>query len=185
MLCPTCSTEFFTKNTRKIYCCRTCKTKAVDKRKNKKCTLCSTPCRRKFCSIKCAARYNHPTKEYLCKSCNVIISIGWTGKILCDTCKYTDNPNYVNWNKVSIKDLRNRLKNKYQYHARIRSQARTLYKRHNPITQCEKCSYDKHTQVCHIKPIADFDPNTPIAIVNDIKNLCQLCPNCHWEFDNL
>ena len=27
--------------------------------------------------------------------------------------------------------------------------------------------------------------NTLVSVVNAEENVIQLCPNCHWEFDNL
>lgn len=51
--------------------------------------------------------------------------------------------------------------------------------------RCEKCNYDKHVETCHIKPICSFEVDTPIDIVNADSNLVLLCPNCHWEHDNL
>ena len=53
------------------------------------------------------------------------------------------------------------------------------------IKSCEQCGYDKHVEVCHIKPIQSFPSQTAIDIINDISNLIVLCPNCHWEFDNI
>ena len=50
--------------------------------------------------------------------------------------------------------------------------------------QCELCCYDKHVEVCHIKPIGSFDGNTKISKINSYNNLILLCPNCHWEFDH-
>ena len=50
---------------------------------------------------------------------------------------------------------------------------------------CERCGYDKHTEIAHIRPISDFPVDTPLKVVHDRKNLMNLCPNCHWEFDNL
>ena len=39
-------------------------------------------------------------------------------------------------------------------------------------------------QVCHIKDISEFSPDTPICEVNAEDNLIVLCPNCHWLFDH-
>ncbi|NDG25698.1 MAG: HNH endonuclease [Proteobacteria bacterium] len=52
-------------------------------------------------------------------------------------------------------------------------------------SQYKLCIYDKHFEVAHIKPISEFSKDTLITIVNDPSNLIPLCPNCHWEFDNL
>jgi hypothetical protein len=52
-------------------------------------------------------------------------------------------------------------------------------------TVCQYCGYDKHVEVCHIKPICSFSEDTLISDINSPENLMILCPNCHWEFDNL
>jgi len=64
----------------------------------------------------------------------------------------------------------------------IRSRARSVMKH---IKSCAQCGYDKHVEVCHIKPIQSFPSQTAIDIINHISNLIVLCPNCHWEFDNI
>jgi hypothetical protein len=64
----------------------------------------------------------------------------------------------------------------------IRSRARSVIK---DRTCCEKCGYDKHVEACHIKPISSFPDDTPIDLINSPDNLLALCPNCHWEFDNI
>ena len=63
----------------------------------------------------------------------------------------------------------------------IRSRARSLMK---DIKACAVCGYDKHVNVCHIKPIKAFAQHSVIDRINDISNLIVLCPNCHWEFDH-
>ena len=63
----------------------------------------------------------------------------------------------------------------------IRNRARYVMKH---ITQCQICGYDKHVEVCHIKPISKFDNSTPISVINHPTNLYVLCPNCHWELDH-
>lgn len=82
------------------------------------------------------------------------------------------------WNKKSLKNLHKSSKN-----AHIRAQARNHFK-NLTSKPCANCGYDKHVELCHIKPIRDFDENSKIKDVNSYENLIQLCPNCHWEFDN-
>ena len=50
---------------------------------------------------------------------------------------------------------------------------------------CAKCGYDKHVELAHIKPISKFGDESKLSDVNSENNVIQLCPNCHWEFDNL
>ena len=62
----------------------------------------------------------------------------------------------------------------------VRGRARNQYKH---IKICQHCGYDKHVEVCHIKPIHSFPEDTLVSIINDKSNILILCPNCHWEHD--
>ena len=42
----------------------------------------------------------------------------------------------------------------------------------------------KHVELCHIKPIHSFSETSTLGEINSENNVVQLCPNCHWEFDN-
>ena len=66
----------------------------------------------------------------------------------------------------------------------IRGNAHTIYKRSGKPKVCAICGYSKHIEICHIKDIAEFSLNTPIAEINSPNNLVALCPNHHWEFDH-
>jgi hypothetical protein len=79
------------------------------------------------------------------------------------------------------KDLLGEGANRYN---KIRHQARVVAFSHYPEKKC-KCGYDKHVEVCHIKAIKDFDLHDPLSDINAVSNLELLCPNCHWEKDNL
>jgi hypothetical protein len=50
---------------------------------------------------------------------------------------------------------------------------------------CEKCGYDKHVELHHIRPVSDFPLDATIAEVNNRSNILLVCPNCHWEVHNL
>lgn len=66
----------------------------------------------------------------------------------------------------------------------IRNRARNLMLRegHN---SCSQCGYNKHVEIGHKKPISSFEGNTLLSVINHKDNLLVLCPNCHWEYDNL
>lgn len=138
----------------------------------------------KFCSRSCAAIYNNklfPKKKrirklYKCIVCDVQMT---------NDRKYCDehNPQKVDWSKVTIADTLYTNTYASNSYARIRDNAKCLYKRSDKPKKC-LCGYDKHYEVCHIKAIKDFDKNTPISVVNSLNNLVALCPNCHWEFDH-
>ena len=56
----------------------------------------------------------------------------------------------------------------------MRSRAR---KEMNKLPQiCMKCGYDKHVEVCHIKPISQFSEDTLLSTINDRANLLLLIP---------
>lgn len=66
----------------------------------------------------------------------------------------------------------------------IRDNARRLSKKLG-WTCCKICGYTKHFETAHIRPVSDFPVDTHVSIINDPSNLMPLCPNCHWEHDNL
>lgn len=57
--------------------------------------------------------------------------------------------------------------------------------RHLKELPCAKCGYSLHVELAHIKQISSYSDDTKISEVNAEENVIQLCPNCHWEFDNL
>lgn len=137
----------------------------------------------KFCSKSCAASYNnaHRTKkDYFCQKCGAYLYTGWHAsyKTLCDNC----NPLKIDWSTKTYGEIKKR--QKYQAHSRIRDLARDAYANSNKPKYCANCGYDKHYEICHIKPIQDHDEDTPISVINDTRNLIALCRNCHWELDH-
>lgn len=179
--CKECST----KTHNKLFCSSECALKGYQNSKRGTgktyaCLNCNTISRnKKYCSQKCSAistNKNRKKKTYYCKKCNDILSIGYTGRTTCNSCK----------NKRSYRTLKE-LRQKYDtndYHSIIRADARSIYKKSKNPYVCYNCNYSVHVQICHIKPIADFEENDTIIVINDISNLVALCPNCHWEFDN-
>lgn len=66
----------------------------------------------------------------------------------------------------------------------IRLFARSWLK-HLCDTGCAKCGYSLHVELAHIKPVSEFTDSDLLKDVNNEDNVIPLCPNCHWEFDNL
>lgn len=136
----------------------------------------------KFCSRSCAAKINNsqfPRRAVTvvpCASCNIELVKPYQRKY-CITC--TEQRTLAN---RSISEIMNR--RSYQISTQIREHARNLFRREVKINHCEICGYDKHYEVCHIKPIKDFDASVKLLEINDKRNLIALCPNCHWELDN-
>lgn len=137
----------------------------------------------KFCSKSCAASYNNklfPKRkpEHKCKSCNASIT---SSKRLCEDCS---NRNF-NWlSKTLAESIVPNAGHPSWNYCKVRSYARSYFRKHNPKPSCQVCGYDKHVEVCHIKPISDFPLESLLSEVNSLDNLIGLCPNHHWELDN-
>jgi predicted restriction endonuclease len=66
----------------------------------------------------------------------------------------------------------------------VRSHARKVFAESGKPKKCAVCGYDKHVEICHVREIATFPPETPVREINDLTNLVALCPNHHWELDH-
>lgn len=139
--------------------------------------------KKKFCNQSCAASYNNRNRQkrkYYCEKCGNLIGEGYVEyhkRKYCDKC----TPNYKDWSKITYGEMKNL--RKYQVNSRIRELARKVYVENDGSKICQRCGYDKHIEVCHIKGISEFSDDTPISVINDFSNLIGLCPNCHWELD--
>tara|TARA_R110000868_G_scaffold14414_2_gene67034 strand:+ start:37371 stop:37895 length:525 start_codon:yes stop_codon:yes gene_type:complete len=145
----------------------------------------------KFCSRSCSATLSNKLqpkrlRKTKCNRCNNITKS--YKHSLCEEHhkEYIESKSafYENltlehyWNKKSLQNLHVSSKN-----AHIRLLGRYKHKEMLKLP-CYQCGYTKHVELCHIKPIKNFNEKCTIKEVNDIKNVIQLCPNCHWEFDN-
>lgn len=149
----------------------------------------------KFCSRSCAAKTlnvrfpkRKPKVPRHCQHCSAIIrwSIDKHRTSCCKACADKGLRAICgrrnNWGEVTLGDL---AKRKYHKSTPVRYLARTSYLKSGRPQQCARCQYSKHIEVCHIQSVASFPPETPISVINDQNNLIALCPNCHWEMDNL
>lgn len=82
-------------------------------------------------------------------------------------------------------EIFSRCKNWQSARTTIRRHAVKIYESSDKPKACNKCGYNKHYEICHIKAVSDFVDETLVEEINSINNLIALCPNCHWEFDNL
>lgn len=100
----------------------------------------------------------------------------------CKIChkKYRNDPKTYD---MTLKQAKYKKGFKSSSFALIRSRARNIAKNLG-WNCCRVCGYSKHYEVCHIKPVSDFNEDTLISVVNDPSNLIPLCPNCHWELDH-
>jgi hypothetical protein len=141
----------------------------------------------KFCSRSCAAKLNnhkHPKRKRGSSLC-CCGELKTHNSKLCRTCFYETK--FIEYGKKSLQDLINESKNyasKHKYE-KIRQHAKRIAKQLNWYKDCEFCGYSKHVEICHKKPICSFSKTTLIEEINSKNNLLFLCPNCHWEYDNL
>lgn len=88
---------------------------------------------------------------------------------------------------MSIGAFRIKSKNKGTHpswlYAEVRNFARSWNKELRKLP-CRVCGYNKHVELCHIKPLNKFDDSDLLKEINSPNNIVVLCPNCHWEFDN-
>jgi len=139
----------------------------------------------KYCSRSCAAKVNNKTpkrkRKTKCRDCSKLVISGYT---YCEDC-ISLGRHQRNSMWLADRTFGEEIKGKSGAgkYTNIRIHARKVVK--NEKKECVKCGYDKHVEVCHIKPIKDFSFDSLISEINDMKNLMLLCPNCHWEFDNI
>lgn len=132
----------------------------------------------KFCSKSCSAKVTN--KEYIrrkmkdrfCKKCGCHLSYDKI-RTVCDACLVPLD--------MTIEEAVYDKHHKSSAFALIRTRARALAKARQQV--CINCGYDKHVEVCHIKPISSYPLDTLVSVVNSEDNLILLCPNCHWEYD--
>ena len=143
----------------------------------------------KFCSRSCSASFTNrlSPKRKLTKRCskceNIVRNYRST---LCEPHflenkenQYRDKTLGYYRNKLSVKG-----KHPSWVNAHVRGFARSWLK-HLVNSPCCRCGYDKHVELAHIKAVTDFTDNDLLRDVNSEDNVIPLCPNCHWEFDNL
>lgn len=147
-----------------------------------------------FCSYRCAANFNNKARKL---PSNAKLKNGKPARGICETCgEFTPSSNtkkcWECYNKERVEAATlgqhlerskvNKARHKYQA---IRVQAvRLCFGKYGKKKVCAVCGYDKHVEVCHVKPICDFNPDTKLIDVNASSNLIVLCPNHHWELDN-
>jgi len=158
-----------------------------------KCLNCNnnltTKGQKKFCSKNCAAIFNnkkYPKRQKSkknwpkCKCCSNTVKY-FKGSY-CKDC--INNKKHYHGKPVETLTLQEVVtrkgSNRYDI---VRNHASYLYRKNKTDLKCANCIYNKHVEICHIKPIKDFSLDTTIKEINDSSNIVLLCPNCHWEFD--
>jgi len=147
-----------------------------------KCPVCGKDTKNsKYCSSSCAAKINnslfpkHPKKKCLRCHNNTTSKTNY-----CRDCQKLNR--IENYGEKTIKEFTSTYaRHKYQ---NIRNHAHKVAEYYKLPKKCQYCDYRNHAQLCHIKDIGEFDKDTKLSIVNNIKNLIYLCPNHHWDLDH-
>lgn len=132
----------------------------------------------KFCSRKCAQTINNTLypkrlRKAKCVRCDNITK-SWKHSLCEEHWKdyiSTRRENIENrtlseyWKLKSLSTLHSSSKN-----AHIRGLARSWFKE-LVSKPCHKCHYDRHVELCHIRPISSFTENDRLSDVNAESNL--------------
>lgn len=144
----------------------------------------------KFCSKSCANYYSNKIsprrkpKERFCSKCgqSYYRSSKHRSVFICTKCKQ-----FPDYKSMTIQDFIDQLSVKGKHPSWKFVRIRQFGRFWNSSLQnlpCFKCGYDKHVELAHIKPISSFPLSATLGEINSPENIVQLCPNCHWEFDN-
>lgn len=143
----------------------------------------------KYCSRSCSAKVNgreFPKRkvERKCTKCDKLAASYKT--LLCKDHlqEWKDNLN----KDKTIGEYRNKLSVKGKHASWLNSHVRIFTRnwlKHLRALPCAKCGYDLHVELAHIRQVSSYTDDTKLSEVNSEDNVIQLCPNCHWEFDNL
>lgn len=141
----------------------------------------------KFCSRSCSvSKHNKIPKRKItrvCSRCDLLVFNHKTG--FCEQHYYENLGSKAKDKTIQDYAERDCVKklHKSSKFAHIRGLNRTWNKDKRRLP-CFVCGYDKHVELAHIKPISSFAMSAKLSEVNSAENVVQLCPNCHWEFDN-
>lgn len=123
---------------------------------------------KKFCNRSCAASYNNskiPKREKKFKP-----------------SKEERKSKYLAKTK---KQHFNDCKDYHSARCSITKLSRTVFRLSGKDYSCEQCGYNKHVEISHKKAVADFSDSSLLSEICAINNLQTLCPNHHWEYDNI
>lgn len=143
----------------------------------------------KFCSRSCAAKWTNthtPKRKTKRKCVDCQNPVPTWRKTRCAVCQELYEGNlYKNKTLAEYYNLPSVVGKPASWKAsHVRHFARVWLK-HLTLLPCRHCSYDKHVELCHIKAVNEFPLTAKLSEVHAESNVIQLCPNCHWEFDNL
>lgn len=143
----------------------------------------------KYCSKSCSAIHTntiYPKKrtKKVCMDCQSPVSTYRNSR--CDF--HLEEYKRDKFKNLTVGEYRNKQsilgKHPSWIHSHVRNFARSWLK-HLQNESCRYCSYSKHVELAHVKGISSFPDSATLGEINSEENVIPLCPNCHWEFDNL
>lgn len=143
----------------------------------------------KFCSKSCSAKWTNKTypkrkTSRVCLDCDKP-----TMSYRHSRCEHHYNEFKNNqYRNKTIGEYKEKLSVKGKHPSWVSSHIRLFaisWLRHLSKQPCRHCGYTKHVELAHIKSVSSFPDSTLLSEVNSETNVLPLCPNCHWEFDNL
>lgn len=131
-----------------------------------------------FCSHSCSAKHSNAKryKDSNKKSPCICGKNKSYRAALCHTCKHLNNLNKALTRTLKNATSHGNARTKWAY---VRKLAAKILQANNIEKKCYLCGFDLCLDVCHIKPISEFDENAFLSEVNSLENLIYLCPNHH------
>lgn len=158
---------------------------------------------KKFCSRSCSNTINNslsPKRKVQlrhCKACNQQLPPRDRRRYCSKACKQRFLAEKRGWHfdvqsveSITVADLKLRYRNSncspsIGLGSCIRHYCRKMNaKLLEELKHCQCCGYDKHVELCHIKPISAFGDDATMHDINGSCNIYILCRNHHWEFDH-
>lgn len=152
------------------------------------CKLCRKPAKIKFCSRSCANSYTNrlSPKRKMTRKCSVSGCDKPAERTKIRRC--VDHKfGREGTERKTLGEYRNLLSVQGKHPSWVNAHIRVLnrsWNKHLTELPCASCGYSKHVELAHRKAIATYPDTATLGEVNHPDNVVQLCPNCHWEFDN-
>lgn len=141
-----------------------------------------------YCSRSCAAKSNNRKyvkrpSEKQCAEQDCVGKIDNRSR-WCKEHRQSSNIYETLYQFMTMGEFKNRHKTDAAAYNLLRHHARRIYASSNRRKACSVCDYSKNYHICHVKGLANHADDELVKDANDISNLCALCPNHHWEWDN-
>lgn len=141
-----------------------------------------------FCSKSCAASYNNKHSPRRPKAKPLTNRCRGCGKLIRKKTQHCKNCINLKLHLPGGKPLEEKtlgeticLKGSNRYRV-IRDHAVKVVS--DVPNVCLICGYEKHINICHLKPIHSFELTDKVGEINAKENLVKLCRNHHWELDH-